>query len=258
MSEATATSRINALSVDVEDYYNIFTRDRFGLDGPPTEAVVRNTERILTGYYHHQFFKLTRDQARDELSRAKSRLEDITGHGVLGHRAPAFSIGPDTAWALELLAELGFRYDSSVFPIRGRRYGWPEFPRDIHEMALPGGGSLIEAPMTPVRLLGKDRPACGGGYVRHFPYAYTRWAIRRINRQRPAIVYMHPYEIDTRPAGEPFASRLEAAPGGVRRFHWLQLRQRASVERQFQRLLSEYAFAPLQAAIETALGRPLA
>ena len=177
---------INALTIDVEDYYNVMARDWLGMDFPPTEAVVRNTNALMQilsdrdqkatffllgdvgrafpglirdivaaghelgvhGFHHRQVFKLSRDEFAREAGDARKVLEDAAGAPIAGHRAPAFSIGPDTQWALEVLVELGFRYDSSVFPIRGRRYGWPGFPADIHEMTLPNGGRIVQAPMT--------------------------------------------------------------------------------------------------------------
>ena len=202
----------NALTIDVEDYYSVMARDRLDLALAPTSAVVRNTERMLEvladhgvratffilgevaeafpklvadiagagheigvhGFYHRQVFNLSRDEFRRDVGDAKKRIEDIIGSETAGHRAAAFSIVPETQWALEVLIELGFRYDSSVFPFAGRRYGWPGFPRDIHKGRLPGGATIGEAPLSVVSVLGRTLPACGGGYLRHFPYALTR------------------------------------------------------------------------------------
>lgn len=284
----------NALTIDVEDYQNIFARDRLGVDGPPTPAVVRNTQRIIGwlaprgiratffvlgevaqrypdlireidagghelgvhGFYHRQVFKLTPATFREEVASAKKLIEDIIGKSVDGHRAPAFSIGPATRWALDVLVDVGFRYDSSIFPISGRRYGWPGFPLDIHEMQLGDGRTIIEAPLSTVTILGKRLPACGGGYLRLFPGAYTRWAMRRIHQKRPAILYMHPYEIEMNPP-EPDLSRLD--PGAVRRitrFHSLQLRNRGTVEPKILRLLDEFLFVPLRDVINRTLRSP--
>ena len=277
----------NALTIDVENYYSVMMRDWMGVDSPPTEAVVRNTLRILEildehgvkatffilgevaetfpqlvrdiaarnhevgvhGFYHHQVFKLSRDEFSREVGDTKKLLEDITGQAVEGHRAPAFSIGPDTQWALEVLAELDFRYDSSIYPISGRRYGWPGFRRDIHEMSLPNGATIIEAPLSTVRIFGKALPACGGGYLRHFPYWYTRWAMRRIQRLRPSIVYIHPYDSDTDPPPADFQTILETTAGRLEKVHVFALRKRHTVEHKLVRLLSEFRFAPLRDVI---------
>lgn len=283
---------IHALTIDVEDYHSVIGRDWLGRDGPPTRAVVDNTRRMLDwvtrsgarctcfilgevarsfpdlvreiaaggheigvhGDLHRQVFKLSPDEFRREVSDARKSIEEASGAPVLGHRAPAFSIMPQTAWALDVLAEMGFDYDSSIFPIRGRRYGWPGFRPDIHMMRLPSGRQIIEAPMSTVRLFGKALPACGGGYLRHFPLSVTRWAMRRIERERPAIMYLHPYEIEL-PCGPLETDRLDAgAARRARRFHALQRRNRHTVERKLQALLSEFRFAPLRDVIQATVG----
>lgn len=286
---------IHAFTVDVEDYHNVMARDWLGRDGPPTPAVLDNTSRILKhmaqfgvrgtffilgevadtypdlvrdiaagghelgvhGFYHRQVFKLTPESFRKEVADAKALIEDLTGRPVIGHRAPAFSIMPNTAWALDVLADVGFRYDSSIFPIAGRRYGWPGFRLDIHEVDLAGGRSIIEAPLSTVSLLGKRLPACGGGYLRHFPGAVTRWAVRRIGCDRPAIVYTHPYEIETN-LGPLDTSGLDAQTARrAQRFHRWQLRNRGSVEAKLVRLLQEFEFSPLWEVVRSTLAMPI-
>ena len=282
---------IHAFTVDVEDYHNVIARDWLNRDGPPTEAVVRNTSRILQwlaersiratfftlgevaqaypalvkriaadghelgvhGFYHRQVFKLTPQSFRKEVEQAKCLIEDLIGASVDGHRAPAFSIMPETRWALDVLADVGFRYDSSIFPISGNRYGWPGFPREIHNIELADGRSIIEAPLSTISLFGKRLPACGGGYIRHFPGLLTHWAIRWIERSRPAIVYTHPYEIEL-PCADLDTSHLDpAAAMRTARFHRLQTRNRDSVERKMLSLLNGYQFAPLREVIDKTL-----
>ncbi|HUN81002.1 MAG TPA: polysaccharide deacetylase family protein [Phycisphaerae bacterium] len=286
---------VNALTIDVEDYHSIVSRDWCGEDMLPTRKVVENTTRLLDhfaqrkilgtfyilgevaqafpdlirkiaapghelgvhGFYHRQVFKLDAESFRKEVADAKALIEDISGRQVLGHRAPAFSIMPKTEWALEVLAEAGFRYDSSIFPIKGRRYGWPGFRTDIHEITFPSGRKIIEAPLSTVQMLGRRWPACGGGYIRHFPKFVSRWAMRRVARERPAILYMHPYEIET-DAGPVNTSGISAkAARRLRRMHWLQLRNRASVEDKVVSLISQFEFAPLARIIEQQLGLEL-
>ncbi len=283
---------INALSVDVEDYHNLLARDWLDVDGPPSHAVVENTHRLMElfarfnaratffvlgevaesypelireiahaghelgvhGYRHRLIFKLTPDEFRQEISKAKALIEEAAGGQVWGHRAPAFSITPETSWALDVLAEQGFRFDSSVFPFAGRRYGWPGFRREIHEMTLDSGRKIIEVPMSTVTVAGRALPACGGGYLRHFPFAFTRWAMRRIQRHRPAIVYLHPYEIEVT-GNPPNTHGLESVRARrVRRFHRFQLRNRHTVERKIVRLLEEFRFAPVGEVIKNVLG----
>lgn len=274
---------MNALTIDVEDYQNVFARDWLGRDGPPTDAVVTNTGRLLAlfagaevrgtffvlgevaeafpklirdiasaghelgvhGYYHRQVFKLTPETFRREVADAKARIEDLIGCPVFGHRAPAFSIMPDTRWALDVLADVGFRYDSSIFPIAGRRYGWPGFRSDIHTMTLDGGAEMIEVPLSTVSVLGRRLPACGGGYLRHFPGFVTRWAFRRVQRKRPAVLYMHPYEIELSPPAVETGHLDPDAAHRAKRLHRLQLRNRHTVEAKVRALLSEFQFAPM-------------
>ncbi|MBN2210654.1 MAG: DUF3473 domain-containing protein [Sedimentisphaerales bacterium] len=276
-------NRLNAFTIDVEDYWNIFHRDWLGQNIPPTDAVVRNTQWFLQildefntkatffilgevaesfpdlvrtiaqagheigvhGYHHRQIFKLTRDDFHREVAKAKKLLEDITGNSIHGHRAPAFSINQETQWALEVLAEEGFIYDSSVFPIAGKRYGWPEFSPDIQILDLPNNQSIIEAPLSIVRMFGKAFPAGGGGYIRHFPYFVTRQALRSINKQRPAIVYCHPYEIDITPKSYTYSKLSLKSRCKAMRFHYVQLRNRRSVKDKMRRLLQTFFFTTL-------------
>lgn len=280
----------NALTVDVEDYHNILARDWLQRDFPPTEAVVRNTQRLLAlfarqqvrgtffllgevaesfpglvreiaaaghelgvhGYHHRQVFKLTPDLFRREVTQAKSRIEDLIGTRVVGHRAPAFSISPETAWAFDVLLEVGFRYDSSIMPTQARHYGWPGFNPAIHAMHLKGG-DLIEAPLSICSVFGRKLPACGGGYIRHFPGFFTRWAFRQVQRRRPAILYMHPYEIELCDRNLNTTSLPPDAAERARRFHRLQLRNRRTVEPKITALLERFSFAPLLAVIDATL-----
>lgn len=282
---------IHAMTIDVEDYHSVFGRDWLERDGPPTEAVVRNTRRMLGwlaerdvrctcfvlgevaeafpglireiaagghelgvhGYYHRQVFKLNPDSFRREVADAKALIEDIAGSPVSGHRAPAFSIMPETSWALNVLAEVGFEYDSSIYPIKGSRYGWPGFPLDIHEMQLEGGGRIIEAPLSTVSILGRRFPSCGGGYLRHFPGFVTQYAIGRVARNRPAIVYLHPYEIETDSPPIDTSHLPSDRQSQVSQFHNRQLRNRETVQAKVLRLLDEFSFAPLVEIIQNQL-----
>jgi len=280
----------NALTVDVEDYHNILARDWLERDFPPTEAVVRNTERLLDlfdqhrvsgtffilgevaehyptlirriasaghelgvhGYRHRQVFKLTPELFRQEVARAKARIEDLIGGPIQGHRAPAFSILPETSWAFDVLLEAGFRYDSSIMPIKARRYGWPGFNPNIQWMHLRGG-DLIEAPLSFCSIGFRRLPACGGGYIRHFPAVFTRWAFRQVQRHRPAILYMHPYEIELCGPKLDTTGLTHDAARRARRFHRLQIRNRHTVLPKITALLEQFSFAPLARVIEATL-----
>jgi polysaccharide deacetylase family protein (PEP-CTERM system associated) len=280
---------LNALTIDVEDYWSILSRDWLHIEAEPSEAVVKNTEWFLQtlaehntkatffilgevakkfpslikkiaqngheigvhGFIHKQIFKLSKDEFRREVTDCKKLLEDITSNRVVGHRAPAFSIMPDTKWALEVLAQEGFKYDSSVFPISSKRYGWPGFSKDICKLELPDGNSIIEVPMSTVTILGKTLPVAGGGYIRHFPYLVTKLAIKHIQKTRLVIVYMHPYEIDT--DSKVFETNYLSDEDQNRaiQFHKMQLRNRKTVANKLIRLLTEFRFTSLSAVIDT-------
>ena len=146
------------------------------------------------GYGHQRASDLNRVDFRDDVVRAKHLLEDLGGVAVQGYRAPSFSIGEGNLWAFDVLQEAGYRYSSSIYPIKHDHYGMPDAPRFAHEVA----GGLIEIPVTTLRLRGRNLPSSGGGYFRLLPYALSRWMIGKVNAddRKPAIFYFHPWEID--------------------------------------------------------------
>jgi polysaccharide deacetylase family protein (PEP-CTERM system associated) len=148
------------------------------------------------GYSHLRASDQGRAEFANDIRRSKALLEDIGGQAVVGYRAPSFSIGPDNLWALEALLEAGYRYSSSIYPIRHDHYGMPEAPRFAFYPNGPDG--LLEVPITTVRLMQRNLPAGGGGYFRLLPYTLSRWLMERVNRvdHEPAIFYFHPWEID--------------------------------------------------------------
>jgi polysaccharide deacetylase family protein (PEP-CTERM system associated) len=146
------------------------------------------------GYFHRFVDRLTPDDFARDLERSIQAVERITGEVPLGHRAPYFSINRGTPWVFDVLQAQGLRYDSSFFPARTMLYGFPEAPRFPHYL---NGHALMEFPLSTVRLAGINWPIAGGFYLRTFPYAFIRWGIARLNRQgQPAIMYMHPWELD--------------------------------------------------------------
>jgi polysaccharide deacetylase family protein (PEP-CTERM system associated) len=261
---------LNALTVDVEDYFQVSALaphiDRSSWDQRPCR-VERNVRRLLElfaerdakatfftlgwvaerypqlvrdivagghelashGYGHLRASDQTPEQFRDDIGRAKKMLEDIAGVPVLGYRAPSFSIGYSNPWAFDVLLDSGYRYSSSVYPVRHDHYGMPDAPRFPYQ-ARPG---LVEIPVTTTRLLGRNVPAGGGGYFRLAPYALSRWALRRVNRvdQRPAIFYFHPWEIDP---GQP---RVSGTSLKTRFRHYVNL---ARTEPRLGRLLGDF------------------
>ncbi|MDR3394187.1 MAG: DUF3473 domain-containing protein [Parasulfuritortus sp.] len=147
------------------------------------------------GYGHQRATEMTHDAFLADVRLAKLILEDIAGNEVRGYRAPSFSIVQDTMWAYEKLEEAGYRYSSSIFPIRHDHYGIPHAPRFAHRVKL----DLLEVPATTVRLFGQNLPASGGGYFRLLPYVLSRAMFREVNQvdQQSVVFYFHPWEIDS-------------------------------------------------------------
>ena len=279
----TAEPIINAMSVDVEDYFQVSAFE-------PTVSrahwsqfesrVERNTHRLLDifdefnvkstfftlgwiaerhphlvqaiaargheiashGFEHRLIYEQTPDAFRDDVRRAKAVLEQTSGQGVAGYRAPSYSVTTQSLWALDVLAEEGYSYDSSIFPIRHDRYGIPTAPRHPHRLDMVRHGSLVEVPASTVRVGSTNLPVAGGGYFRLLPYWWTRWGIDRVNRteQRPAIFYLHPWEID------PEQPRIKA--GALSRFrHYRNLGQ---TEPRLRRLLADFRFDTMAALLE--------
>jgi polysaccharide deacetylase family protein (PEP-CTERM system associated) len=191
------------------------------------------------GYAHRLVYEQTPEEFRQDVTRAKKLLEDITGVPVLGYRAPSFSVTQRSLWALDVLLDAGYRYDSSVFPVKDALYGLPgaqRFPWIVREK---DGKQLLEVPMTTTQAFGRNLPLGGGGYLRVFPYQYMKWGMRRVNRSegKSAIVYIHPWEVD------PEQPRLQTA--GKRGFstHYINLRRTAP---RLQKLLRDFRFAPIR------------
>lgn len=149
------------------------------------------------GYSHRLVYDQTPEVFREETRRSKKILEDITGHGVNGYRAASYSITSKSRWALDILCEEGFTWDSSIFPVHHDRYGMPGTPFVPYQLRAPNGGVLTEFPLSTCPMGNYRLPIAGGGYFRLFPYWFTRWGLGRINRgQKPFIFYLHPWEID--------------------------------------------------------------
>jgi polysaccharide deacetylase family protein (PEP-CTERM system associated) len=167
------------------------------------------------GFAHRRATEQTPDEFLDDIIRAKALLEDVSGCAVQGYRAPSFSVGDDNRWAFDCIARAGYRYSSSIYPIRHDHYGVPDAPRFAHEVQ-PG---LFELPVATVRMLNANWPAGGGGYFRLLPYRVSRWALQRINGvdRRPAMFYFHPWELD------PDQPRVHGAGAKARFRHYLNL-----------------------------------
>jgi polysaccharide deacetylase family protein (PEP-CTERM system associated) len=182
------------------------------------------------GENHQVIYRQSRDLFHRETREAKLRLENLIGAPVIGYRAATYSIRRDTLWALEVLEALGFRYDSSIFPVRHDLYGIPDAPRFPYQ---PGSRALLEVPITTVEVLGQRLPCGGGGYFRLLPYRLFRAGLRRVNSRdgRPGVFYCHPWEIDPdqpRVAGLSLKSRFR---------HYTNL---ARMEDRLRRLLRDF------------------
>lgn len=206
------------------------------------------------GHGHRRVGTLSRAEFRDDIRRAKDCLEDLSGQQVFGYRAPSYSISRRTPWAFDELLEAGYRYDSSIFPMRHDFYGMADWPRFVGYAvrddsgqwrpgeAVAGEAAILELPISTVRLAGKNLPIAGGGYFRLLPYALTRWGLRRINvvEGRPFVFYLHPWEFD------PAQPRFQGAGWKSNFRHYLNLDK---TEGRFRRLLRDFRFGTIRAGL---------
>lgn len=181
------------------------------------------------GYGHQRASDLSPGDFSDDIVRAKKLLEDIAGSEVRGYRAPSFSIGTGNLWAFDALARAGYRYSSSIYPIRHDHYGMPDSPRFAYRLA----SGMLEVPVTTVRLLNRNLPSSGGGYFRLLPYSLSRWMLRKVNREdrEPAVFYFHPWEIDP---GQPRIAGIDAK---TRFRHYVNIPR---MEGRLQQLLGDF------------------
>ncbi|MFM7348115.1 MAG: XrtA system polysaccharide deacetylase [Erythrobacter sp.] len=277
---------VNALSVDVEDWFQVGAFEnviaRGDWDAIRTR-VADNVERVIDlfaeadvkatfftlgwvakrhpamirriaeaghelashGYDHARVFTFSPSEFADDIRKARAIIEDCAGVPVTGYRAPSFSIDHRTPWAFDVLAEHGYAYSSSVAPVVHDHYGWPEAPRFAFRPLA--SAPLVEIPVTTAMLGGRRVAAGGGGFFRVLPYAFSRWAIRQVNReeQRPAVFYFHPWEVD------PDQPRVEHAPLRSRVRHYTGL---AKIAGKLGELVHEFAWARMDevAAVEAA------
>ncbi len=269
---------VNAMTVDVEDYFqvsafeHVVARDRWH---EYESRVSANTDRLLRvfaefgvratffvlgwvadrdpsivrriaaaghevashGYGHWLVYDQSPEEFREDVRRARGVLQAQSGQPVNGYRAPSFSITERSLWALDVLIEEGYRYDTSIFPIRHDRYGIPSAPRRPH-WVRPG---LLEIPASTIRLAGINLPIAGGGYFRLLPFWWVRFGIRRLNELEgePAVFYLHPWELDPAQPRQPASS--------LSRFrHYYNLGQ---TEGRLRRLLHRFAFGTIEASL---------
>lgn len=197
------------------------------------------------GYAHEAVDRLTRAQFREDVLRSLEVIgQACPGTSIRGYRAPSFSINQRTPWAFEVLAELGFVYDSSISPVTFHdRYGLPSAPRFSHRVAA----GLLEIPVSTIRCFGCNWPVAGGGYFRFLPLTLTKQAIRHLNRrQQPSIVYLHPWEFD------PQQPRIERATWKSRFRHYVNL---SRTEVRLRRLLGQFSFGPIRDVFSSELSQ---
>jgi polysaccharide deacetylase family protein (PEP-CTERM system associated) len=191
------------------------------------------------GQAHLRASEQSRADFREDVDGARKKLEDIGGVAVRGYRAPSFSIGHTNLWAFDCLAEAGYAYSSSIYPVRHDHYGMPDAPRFAHRVH----NGLLEIPITTARFMARNLPAGGGGYFRLLPYRLSRWAIERVNRVdgQPAIFYFHPWEID------PHQPRIHGVGAKTRFRHYLNLDR---TESRLNRLLADFRWDRIDRVFE--------
>ncbi len=274
----------NAMTVDVEDYYQVSAFvpyvERSAWDNHESR-VVANTDRILAlfeqynvkgtfftlgwvaerhpdlirrivdgghelashGWDHIMVTKLSREEFSEDIRRSKQMLEDAGGVEIQGYRAPSYSFTKKNEWAHTVLAEQGYRYSSSVAPIKHDLYGIPDAKRFANPQA---DGQIIELPITTTQIAGRNLPCGGGGWFRLYPYALSRWAINRVHKQdnERAIFYFHPWEID------PQQPRIEGLDLRTRFRHYQNLSQ---MEGRVERLLRDFKWGTMEAVFASEL-----
>jgi polysaccharide deacetylase family protein (PEP-CTERM system associated) len=263
----------NALTIDVEDWHHNIVED-YNQWSDYEDRIVFSTNKVLNmleeagvtatffimgyiadhhpelvaqvhaaghdiqchGYYHRFVYHLTPEEFREDVCRTRQSLETITSVRPIGYRAPYFSITQKSWWALDILADLGFRYDSSIFPVHNHRYGIPDSPRFAYRIRTNNHKALTELPSSTLKR-GINWPVAGGIYFRFLPYLLMKKAVEQINSEgKPAILYVHPWEMDP---DQPVLSGLNPLFKARR---YLNL---GKTENKWRSLLSDFKFAPM-------------
>lgn len=188
------------------------------------------------GFSHTLIYQQKPEVYREEMQRAVGFLENLTGEKVVGHRAPFFSITKDSLWALDVLGELGIRYDSSIFPVLNYRYGIAGAPRFPYEIER-GGHKFMEFPVSTLKFGKVTLPIAGGAYFRIYPYQLSKQFLKAVNRGgQPFTFYLHPWELDPEHPRIPLPKRIAAT-------HYFNL---GATEKRFRKLLRDFKFAPMR------------
>lgn len=195
-------------------------------------------ELATHGYAHHMVYKQTPAEFEADLAKSIEVLERLSGIKILGYRAPTYSIIEDSYWAFDILIKHNLLYDSSIFPITHDRYGVPNSERFPYRIERDTGASIMEFPLSTLRLWKWNFPIAGGGYLRLFPYWLLKYSLRALNRQqKPAILYLHPWELD------PDQPRIPDIPITTRFRHYVNLHSTAD---KLRCLLRDFQFAPIR------------
>ncbi len=201
----------------------------------------RGHEVASHGMSHKLVFNQTPEEFYTETRDSKALLEDIIGARVEGYRASTYSITRRSLWALDALCDLGFVYDSSIFPIKHDVYGIPDAPQAPARIRAPNGKTIVEFPMSTSKLLGLRIPVSGGGYFRLLPYSITRAGLSKLNRMgRPFVFYLHPWEVDP---GQP---RIKTSALSTFR-HYTNL---SRCEARLKTLISQFRFSTMKDVLE--------
>lgn len=281
---------INMLTVDVECWHQLIHRRLTGKLIPPSETAVQSTRQVLSlfrerkvsatffvlgyiaeafpdlvreiadhghevaahGHSHIPLRQLTPEAVREDIRRSVELLTELTGKPILGFRAPEFSILRENLDVLEILSDSGLKYDSSIFPMAGPRYGIGDFPTGVSRIGL-GKGTILEVPPSVVKLGDRRLPVAGGGYFRLLPYPLIRRAVRAIHRDgRPIVVYSHPYEFEQ----ETLRTERGQGPVNGARARWVELRFnlfRRSMRAKLNALLDEFTFSSIGKVLENVI-----
>ncbi|MCD6163369.1 MAG: DUF3473 domain-containing protein [candidate division Zixibacteria bacterium] len=197
------------------------------------------------GYSHKQVYKQNKSEFSEELKKSIGLVADITGRRLYGYRAPIFSIVAESLWALDILLEQGLIYDSSIFPVLNYRYGIVSNQRFVHNLATPGGQSIIEIPIAAAKYFRVNFPVGGGAYLRIFPYSITKAGLKSINREGHSFTfYVHPWEID------PSHPRIDL-PFRISATHYFNLKSTCN---KITKLMKDFKFGPIEEAFSQQLG----
>lgn len=202
----------------------------------------RGHELACHSFWHRTVYSISPEEFRTDTRDAVHAIEDASGTKVLGYRAPSWSITTSCLWALDILAEEGFTYDSSIYPIRHDLYGVPGAQRFPYTLRAKNGDDLREFPPATVRLFGHNLPGAGGGYLRIFPMSYTKWVFQKFERDygERVIVYLHPWELD--PNQPRINGKLKS-----RLRHYTFLSQ---TEGRLEQILKQNEFTPFSSVLE--------